>query len=257
MIGKVESLGLLMATGALMLGAPSTARACSCIRMPKAAQHYYQNADVVFVGRAKARGKGRFQALEVLVPLKGKVAAGGSFNIDVRVPCASTYRRGEVALIFAKRHAATVCAGNYALSVQLRDLPGVLAAAAKARGKKLTVPPVALLREGLSVALKGYLHGRRSVPLASKRLPKTLKLKLGKSTLRATHTLPKHAVILHHALQLGSLAFIDGSYPREGLVFSLLLRQLPKAGKSPYELLYKRVAERKPSNNPLHRNRIP
>lgn len=248
--------GLLLTAGALILGVGRDARACSCVRMPNAAQHYYQGADVVFIGRADVRAKGRFQTFRVLVPLKGKVVAGGSFDIDVGVPCASTYRRGEVALVFAKRHAATVCAGNYALSVQLRDLPGVLRAAAKARGKKITVPS-ALLRAGLAVALKGYLHGRRSIPLASKRLPKTLKLKLGKSMLYATPTMPKHAVLLHHALQFGPLAFIDGSYPREGLVFSVLLRQLPKAGKSPYELLYKRVAERKPSTNPFHRNRIP
>lgn len=251
--GWVGRFGLVLATSALLLAARGEVRACSCLRFPNAAQHYYDGAEVVFVGRAAAWGKGRFQSFEVLVPLKGKLAAGARYRIDVGAPCSSAQRAEEVSLVFAKRHVASVCAGNYAMSVQLRDLPGVLGAAAKARGQKLALPAAAALRTGLAVALKGYLHGRRSIPLASKRLPKTLALKLGESTLHATATLPKHAVILRHAHQLGALVFVAGSYPREGLVFSLLLHS--KRGKA--VVLYKQVAERKGSTNPLHRNRIP
>lgn len=237
------------------------AEACSCVRPIGGAKTYFRNADAVVLAvpqKVTQKAGAPWRRLEVVWALKGKVGAGSTLGIDGRQgPCSATFKVGQLALVYVRKGRALLCAGNYALSVTIKDMPVLLRAAGAHQGKKVHAPG-ALLTVGLRRALKGHLHGRRSIPLSSQTLKPKGKLRIGKSTLFVTRHVPKHGVILRHALQVGPIAFVQGSYPREGVVFTLLLQTPKKSSKKVRgKLLYERIVERKAPLPRTHRNRAP
>jgi hypothetical protein len=259
---KTSTFWLVITACAAMLvaAAPQRVAACSCARPVDGARGYFRGADAVLLAYVQAtvkQGGKSWRPLQVVWALKGKAKAGSTVRIDGALhPCSAIYKTGQFALVFVRKGRTHLCAGNYALSVMRRDLPALLRAAAAYHGKKVRVP-AALLKAGLERALKGYLHGRRSIPLSTKALKRKRTIRIGKSSLRVTRQRPKHGIILRHALQVGPIALVQGSYPAEGVTFTLLLQAAPKSTAKRVKVLYRSVAERKTKLPPTKRNRMP
>ncbi|MCA9672304.1 MAG: hypothetical protein KC503_42210 [Myxococcales bacterium] len=232
---RTLALGIV---AALALCLPSRAAdACSCARPFDGGKGYLRMAGTVFLARTvKVARSPRVFTFEVLASFKGKVRGKRFVLKQPMSPCDPAFQRGKVSfVIINKRGSAGLCGGNYALSAQLPDAAAYFAAAKRGRAAK---PPE--LRAALA-AIKGYLHDRKQVPLSSKTLPAKLSLRVGKTRLFVTRTMPKHGLYLDSARCVGRACLLSGRYPREGLVFSLLLE---RRGKK-LSLIGRSVVERK------------
>lgn len=117
--------------------APSSAAACSCIaREPS---QYVAEASIAFVGRAvdvQQTERTATTRLEVLHAIKGSpgrehvIRRPGSMASS----CDRTFERGEVALVLVAADGdVSICAGNYAIEMQLPRLMEYLALGPDAR----------------------------------------------------------------------------------------------------------------------------
>ncbi|MFO0749052.1 MAG: hypothetical protein U1F43_25820 [Myxococcota bacterium] len=193
----MNALSLLLAAALLpSLLASAPARACSCAGRPPL--DYFAAADAVFVGVAPPTPAvaQRMQVLHVLKGRPGKsvaLAAGRAADDG----CAAAYQAGEVALVFVKAGRVSVCDGNYALSVMLAD-PGLEQVFAAAPGKPEPASDAALA-QAFEATLTPYRHGRARWD----------------------------GVVVDTAQRRGTLTFIAGRYPAEGVRFAVLVGDGP------------------------------
>jgi hypothetical protein len=178
----------------LLLLAPASACACSCLRI--SADTYFQSADTIFVGRARApipniKTGASEQTLEVLHTLKGKpgtVWVRGDSNY-MGAACGVSYTKGDVAIVLAHKGKVGLCAGNFGEALQLNDAEAWLPAA----GGKDVVLEDAAVQLAVGKVLAPYKHKR-----------------------------PRFDVRVTRAIQLGDLVLLRGTYPKEGVAFDVL-----------------------------------
>ncbi len=219
----------------------SPARASCAPRTPR---HYFQQAQLVFVGRAGAtqvRGGRSRQTIQVLHALKGN--PGEVFlrvrPAGVKAPNQRDYAPGEVALFFVNRGEVALCAGNFPLAAQMDQMDQYLAL----QSGRADSPPLAVFARVVQQLLQPYLHARPHIPVTHRALAGQA-LTEGKSKLTFVRERRKDAVEITQALSRGRLHLITGRYPVEGLLFRALLLSGQGEGKDQVVVLYQDSRER-------------
>jgi hypothetical protein len=154
---RLSQTGVAFVFLSTLVSAARIASACSC--MGRTPTEYVADADHVFIGRATTAavvGADSVQRFDVFLTLKGK---GPSAGPVARSPanqgggCDRTFTPGEVALVFIKKGRASICDGNYDLSVMLPDMHEYLAASGAATNGSPDVVAKALALGQLGAAL--------------------------------------------------------------------------------------------------------
>lgn len=233
----VAPLMALAAVAAL----PDVAAACSCVKRTPA--ELLAGADQAFVGRASAptaAGAKTRQVFHVLASLKGSVPSNFVLerSADEVSTCDAQFKDGQTSVVFVKAGRASVCAGNYDLSVQLPDLPALLRHGASAPAR----PDGAAFAKVFEATLAGYLHGRKEVTVVWADLPAgaplTVKV-LGTTYTFGAASKDRAAVRITDSAARGYLAAVSLTYPIEGVVAHALVAE----AKSGWEVLGTSVVE--------------
>jgi hypothetical protein len=213
-----------LATAPLVLTA-DVARACTCV--PKSYTDYAKQADRVVLARAGKpikTGDALEQTFTVIATFKG--APSATFKLDRKAtpPCASNYVDGELAILFTQGSQLDPCHGNLPLSSIVAKFPAIVA------GSKRADAPIDAIEVGLTEALTKYFHQRPAIPVRSPVHAGT-SITIDKSKLTFGKTLAKDSLDLTMAFVVGEVAYLEGTYGREGVRFSVLLYLTNKTWK--------------------------
>jgi len=170
---------------------PAQTLACSCLRI--SAQDYYNNADMVFVGKAqKTSAPDAPQSFNVLHRLKGKPGAKWtqSDNNVQATTCGTHFSPGQVSIVLATRGSVNLCNGNFGARIQLDDAITWLEASG---GHKEAIPDVKI-RPVLDKVLESYSHVK------------------GPLNFQITQS-----------IRLGKLWLVHGTIKVEGVAFAVLM----------------------------------
>ncbi len=231
----ITPVRLAIIAACLLLAPAPRAHACSCVEMTPA--QYIKQADQVYLakaGKLQTRGKERRRTFEVLLTIKGEATRKWTRVTDAGAesPCPVRFDDGAATLLFIKKGTLFLCSGNFPMGGHLQDMGKYLAKVKPTAADKGGVP-LEVMNAALFKALAGYLHGRPKVPLHHKAL-KGKQLKLGKTTMpvvgRAKNPRKTKGVVMGRAMRRGDVHYITGTYPTEGLAFSVLL--LKRQGKT-------------------------
>ena len=226
---------------AVLAAGQSAARACSCEARTPA--QYVAGADRVLLARVggESETKHGFEtSFDVLHTFKGKAVASFTWKRKHANPlCGPSYSDGDVAILFVSSGDLHLCSGNSTLADQLKDLPAYIAATSA----KTSSVSLAAMKAALTSGLKGYLHNRPKIwahhaPLKGK------SLQIGRSHIRFRASTKKtraskSAIDVERAVSVGSLVYVSGHYPIEGLTFRVLLGN---AGKG-FEVVVMEISE--------------
>ena len=209
--------------GVLLLcwvGRPAPVAACACIGLGP--QDHFDRAELVFVGRAaRARRQGDrlLQPVHVLQALKGRPGKQVVLSREAKAlnTCERSFEEDEVALVFLTKGRAGICAGNYALEVQMERLDEYLKLAGAAEGG-VTLP---VLEAALGPALDGV---PRRGPLAVAFAPLVGQRS---ATLRLVSGSERAAVLIHGALAHGPMHLLSGAHLGRRRLFTSLVLAVP------------------------------
>ncbi len=216
------------------------AEACTCEE--RGPDKLVAGAEQVLVARTGATTKGKRgyeTRFSVLGAIKGEATASYVWRHEDRSPlCGPSYAAGEVVLLFINKSSLALCAGNYGLTSQARDIPAYL----KAAGTKSTTASHKAMESALKHSLTSYLHKRHRILAHFPSLTGKL-IRIQGSTIRFKKNLSAKqraaGILISDAVRFGSLVVVSGRYNREGVSFHVLLQET----KSGFSLLHKSVYE--------------
>ena len=230
----------LAACFVVLVATSRPSEACRCRDYPAA--QLIKKAEAIYLARATSSRSqdGTLQReFSVIETLKGSPVSTFN-NRSRRNSCSSSFKKGDLALLFVSGGRLSRCLGNRPLSrLGLRRFAerwSALASTGAADGSAVSF--------AVGDATRGYRHDRPRISVVVPRktsLPRNLGL--GASNLVFVHLLSGSAmpgsIIVDTALSIGSTTLIRGRYPVEGLRFAVLVTQRGRA----FTVLRRWVAE--------------